>query len=297
MNEHNKIGKILKETRESKKISLKEASQKTKISVSVLEILENGEYEKLPSYVHVIGFLKIYFKFLGINFDDLKERFEREYKGELYQEEEAKEALNEAIEKVKSVKKRKNSLWLVVIVLCVIGAAIFSFIYLKSNGIIEKFNQHNVKEEHIALDNESNNKTDFPVRQNENFEEVSDNADNVDNIDNYSVLSPIDLAKQLKEAEKTEKAELKSVTFEFSDTCWVHINIDGKHEMDFIAEAGSERIVEFSNFFELDVGNASALKIKYKDQILTGLGGWRQPVKKLYFNIDENGNLVFLKKK
>lgn len=284
MSEHNELGKILREARENNNVTIKEASKATKISVSVLEQLERGEYKKLPSYVHATGFLKIYTKFLGLKFDELKDIFEREYRGEFYEEDKARDALSEVIEDVKKNDKQKKYIFATVTILFILIAIVSLLVYLKmSNSTIKKDNI-NIKK-NVILDDESVGSA--------TSEEI--NA-NIDNSDNYSVLSPVELVEQLKESESTEKAELKSVTFEFSDTCWVHVNIDGKHELDFIAEAGTNKIIEFLNFFEIDVGNASAIKIKYKDQTFTGLGGWRQPVKNLYFKIDKDGKLIFLKK-
>jgi transcriptional regulator with XRE-family HTH domain len=283
MSEQKEIGKILKEAREKKDVTLKEVSKSTRISLSVLEILEKSEYKKLPSYIHALGFLKLYANYLGLNFEELKDIFEREYKGELYKEEEAKEALNEVIENVKKPKNRKNYIIVVTVILCVILSFVYLITYLETNNNPSKIADKPVNTKSVPLDIKKENVTE-------------DTMDNQGDSDKYSVLSPMDLAKQLKESEQEEKAELRSVTFEFSDTCWVHINIDGKHEIDFIADAGSNKIIEFLNFFEIDVGNASAIKIKYKDQTFTGLGGWRQPVKNLYFSIDNSGNLVFLKK-
>ena len=237
----------------------------------------------MPSYIHALGFLKLYADYLGLNFEELKNIFEKEYKGEFYKEEEAKEALNEVIEKVKKPKNLKNYIIVTTVMLCVIISFAYLLIYLKTNNSPTEKTDKSVSAKSVPLGIKNENVTE-------------DGMDNQENSDNHSILSPMDLAKQLKESEKVEKAELKSVTFEFSDTCWVHINIDGKHELDFIAEAGSNKIIEFLNFFEIDVGNASAIKIKYKDQTFTGLGGWRQPVKNLYFSVDDSGALVFLKK-
>jgi cytoskeletal protein RodZ len=283
MSDQKDLGKILKETREKRELPLKEVSKSTRISISILEMLEKGEYKKLPSYIHALGFLKLYADYLGLNFEELKNIFEKEYKGEFYKEEEAKEALNEVIEKVKKPKNLKNYIIVTTVMLCVIISFAYLLIYLKTNNSPTEKTDKSVSAKSVPLGIKNENVTE-------------DGMDNQENSDNHSILSPMDLAKQLKESEKVEKAELKSVTFEFSDTCWVHINIDGKHELDFIAEAGSNKIIEFLNFFEIDVGNASAIKIKYKDQTFTGLGGWRQPVKNLYFSVDDSGALVFLKK-
>lgn len=282
MSEHKDLGKILKEAREEEGLSLKDVSKETKISISILESFENGEFRKLPSYIHAQGFLKLYAKFLGLSYEELKDIFDREYKGVLYEGDKAKEALNEAIESVSKTSRKRRYLSISLVVMLILVSLIYVTLYLKIQHVPSKNVNKRTYTENATLDMNNENIT------------ISEN--NTENTDNYSVLTTLDLAKQLKESERTDNVELKSVTLEFSDTCWVHINIDGKHEMDFIAEAGISKIIEFLDFFEIDIGNASAIKIKYKDQTFTGLGGWRQPIKKLTFRLDNNGKLIFTKK-
>jgi cytoskeletal protein RodZ len=68
-------GKILKETRESKDITLREASQVTKIGIRFLKALENDEYDIFPSYVYMRSFLKNYANFLGLDGEKLSREF------------------------------------------------------------------------------------------------------------------------------------------------------------------------------------------------------------------------------
>ncbi len=63
----NTIGSYLKENREGKKVSLKIVSQHTRISLSMLENLEDDQLDQLPSKAYVRGFVKSYAKTLGLN--------------------------------------------------------------------------------------------------------------------------------------------------------------------------------------------------------------------------------------
>ncbi len=74
------ISQILKKTREKNKITLEEASSKTKIRIEYLEALEKGEFEKIPTISASKGFIKIYSKFLGINSEDAITLFRRDNK-------------------------------------------------------------------------------------------------------------------------------------------------------------------------------------------------------------------------
>lgn len=70
------LGHILREARETKGLTLAEVQQEIRINVKFLEALENGQYERLPTPVHVRGFLKNYARFLGLDPDPLLNRYE-----------------------------------------------------------------------------------------------------------------------------------------------------------------------------------------------------------------------------
>ncbi len=61
------IGKLLKEKRDSLKISLEEVSAATKINIKILQSLEAGDLEKLPAKTFVRGFVQTYAKYLGLD--------------------------------------------------------------------------------------------------------------------------------------------------------------------------------------------------------------------------------------
>ncbi|MCL6583073.1 MAG: helix-turn-helix domain-containing protein [bacterium] len=66
----------LKKLRERKGVSLQEISEATMISVHALTDLENGEYSKFPGRVYIVGFLRAYAEYLGIDFQQAKAHFE-----------------------------------------------------------------------------------------------------------------------------------------------------------------------------------------------------------------------------
>ena len=70
------LGHILREARETKGLTLNEVQEQTRINQRYLEALEMGDYDKLPTPVHVRGFLRNYARFLGLDPDPLLERYE-----------------------------------------------------------------------------------------------------------------------------------------------------------------------------------------------------------------------------
>ncbi len=71
----NKFYQELKNTRNSKKITLKEISEYTKINIKYLEALENGEFNVLPN-VYTRLFLRSYCVFLGIDHRMILDEYE-----------------------------------------------------------------------------------------------------------------------------------------------------------------------------------------------------------------------------
>lgn len=72
------LGEKLKKIRQDYHINLGEVTKQTGISVKYLTLLENGEYEALPSDVYVRGFLRSYARFLGADEEALVKCYERE---------------------------------------------------------------------------------------------------------------------------------------------------------------------------------------------------------------------------
>ncbi len=71
------IGQKLKNTRESKGLTLGQIYDKTKIPTSNLEAIELGDSEQLPEPVYVAGFIKRYADVLGLNGRGLSEEYKQ----------------------------------------------------------------------------------------------------------------------------------------------------------------------------------------------------------------------------
>lgn len=61
------LGEQLRTARESKNISLEDASNDVKISKRYLKALEDGDYSEFPAQTYIKGFLTNYAKYLGLD--------------------------------------------------------------------------------------------------------------------------------------------------------------------------------------------------------------------------------------
>lgn len=70
---------VLKKTREQQALSIKEVSERIKISVAHIEALESSEYDRLPGLAFARGYLRTYGRFLGLDDDALIRDFNAHY--------------------------------------------------------------------------------------------------------------------------------------------------------------------------------------------------------------------------
>lgn len=73
------FGNILKATRESKRISIKKASEKLHIKNEHLQALENEEWASLPEATFVKGYIKTYSEYLGLNKEKMLALYRRDF--------------------------------------------------------------------------------------------------------------------------------------------------------------------------------------------------------------------------
>jgi len=74
------IGEYLKRERERQKLSIEEAVKSTRIKDCFIRAIEDERFESLPSPFYVKSFLRLYAEFLGLNPDEILNRFQRDHK-------------------------------------------------------------------------------------------------------------------------------------------------------------------------------------------------------------------------
>ena len=299
------LGKILKEQRETKNLNIKTISENTKIPANSILLLENGEFEMFSSYTHLLGFVRIYSEFLDLDFDEIKELFHKECNDiNFHTINKSKIVIGKNRLHV-SKKIILSVIFIIVIALICTGLGIWYTKIFNNSEILPADNYtRNDNSTRPQLDNEtppgdestiiSDNKSKVEKENNYTIGEIKKDVDLIADI--APIYNPLEVAKKLKQETLTDVGKHK-VIFRFNDTCWVHINIDNETELelDFIAENGTDKTIDFKNFFIVDIGNASAITIINQDQTIAGLGEWRTPIKGLKFTLDDKKRLHFTK--
>lgn len=74
------VGKLLQRTREEKGISLEKVEAATFISERFLKAFEEGAWENLPGKTYVLGYARIYARFLGLDEQEVSALCQRAYR-------------------------------------------------------------------------------------------------------------------------------------------------------------------------------------------------------------------------
>jgi len=72
------VAEVLTKARREKQITLEEVEKVLKIQKKYLSLLEAGTFHKLPAAVYVVGFIKSYAKYLGLDEKKVIELYKRE---------------------------------------------------------------------------------------------------------------------------------------------------------------------------------------------------------------------------
>jgi cytoskeletal protein RodZ len=71
------LGSYLRSERETRQISIAELAQTTRIPIRILNQIESDQFDQLPAEVFVRGFLKVYAREVGLDEDEVLDRYGR----------------------------------------------------------------------------------------------------------------------------------------------------------------------------------------------------------------------------
>jgi cytoskeletal protein RodZ len=125
--DQHQLGRLLRDTRESRGIDLDRAARDTKIRARYLHALERGDYRDLPGEVYASGFLRNYSAYLGLDPDRLVEQYLRQTAAAPHRREPLVAPRPRAAPRVRgpTVVVTPNRVLAVLLVLLVVGIAVY----------------------------------------------------------------------------------------------------------------------------------------------------------------------------
>lgn len=268
------IGAVLKKERESRKITLEQVEEATKIRRKYLEAIEREAFEILPGEVYVKGFIATYLKYLGIKdradvVEIMKPKVVPDESSEASQVVEP-EPVEQSSRKLQRNKKEKEvfeeppltkntKMILLISIVAILVLFLLQGIY--------SVGQPNPNEGQQVVGNQDvmhNTEVDIPQLPEEPDVPPTPQYDGLE-----MTLEILDL-----DTSKVEK-------------CWMKITVDGKATELNLSE-GQVQQIHAAQQIDLHLGNAGVVKVTLNGQDLGTLGVPGKVVKQSFSVSDEN---------
>lgn len=246
------IGTLLRETRETKGVSIEAVEESTSIRQLYLEAIEKEDYDKLPGMVYARGFVRNYADFLGLDGDEIAARFKEEYEQTPEEEPEnaapapkvkrqpvvsRRETSGGAFSSGQDFKARTQRTSTLTKVMTAAAVVVVAFV-----GVIYYYFGNDSKEADKVVSQ--------PVPKQEN--------------------AVIDVANPTASA--SGKVDGVEVVATFSNNCWTWVTSDGKDVFEGFVEKGQRLTWKGNKNVNVTLGNAGAVEIVRNGQSLGKAG-------------------------
>ncbi len=245
------IGEILRREREKKGLTYNEIFEITRVRPSILDALENEDWDVLPSRVFVTGFVRSYARALGLEEEELVALYH-------------KAAPSEKRPSRPDVKFDKPNKGLIVLVAFSAVAVLSAYFLFKKNPTNKEISVKptmviSASNDFIPVPKDQLDESSLaPVKTSQPVETGTPDEDLVSS-------EPEQAPPKDKPSEMVLKANV-------SDGTWVKIYVDGKKPKEYIFRAGSRHEWRAKHGFELIIGNAGGIGFEFNDEKIENLG-------------------------
>ncbi|HOW57648.1 MAG TPA: DUF4115 domain-containing protein [Smithellaceae bacterium] len=284
----------LKEKREAAGLELKTVFQRTRLSVDILEAIENGDFHLLPVPVYTRNFIKIYSRALDMDSQPVLDSYEA-YLCSLKPVEPCPKEENPREKPDAGSGRRRNFLWTAAIAVIVLLAVWFISLQYKPAD-----DSSSLKPGNITAPQDKSTDSMEPALELPDMEPVINVDDSAVNggktketekktAAEKSVAKPV--AAAVKPTVKEQSSQAASVKKEMraaaapvpvpeesavlvisaTEETWLRIKTDREQELQFLLQPG-DKIERKAAVFELDIGNAGGVKLQYKGKVIENLG-------------------------
>ncbi|HEY8134161.1 MAG TPA: RodZ domain-containing protein [Thermoanaerobaculia bacterium] len=232
------FGEELRREREIRGISLKEIADATKISRRFLEAVERNDHRTLPAPVFTRGFIREYARYLGLNADEIVNRYNYAAAGDDRIEKSVH--LERLAHREPPMKKGipppyariDRNVYILLVIVAALAAATW-----------------------IAI----------------RHKRVTDEASRIESA--IAPKAPPRTARPASKQELPPALQPMRMTIDADDDSWVKLDADGKRVIDDLVRRGTHRNVEAMDSFHFHViGNAGGVKLTLNDVPLPPLG-------------------------
>lgn len=241
------IGTRLKKARQELGLSLEEVHKKTKIHSDILKAIEEGSLINL-SPVYIKGFLKIYCKFLGVDFKDFIADYKeppsivKEVSGISDEPASFLKAVSIKLISLKDIPLRIKRVFIGILILIFLSIGLFNLGRIVSSA---------KKKDQITKLEESKAKAAIPKPED-------------------SLAKP-----------KTETGLGIKLAIRAKENCWIQLKADGKVVFQSILRKGRMENWQAKDKIELSLGNAGGVDLEVNGKLISNLGRKGQVLKNI----------------
>jgi cytoskeletal protein RodZ len=269
----------LKSIRESKGFTIKDIFARTRISVAILEAIENGEFHLLPPPVFTKSFIKIYAKTLGVDSSPTISRYEQYL--ETLKSTQVDLVETEKIPKPARVNY-KAFLW-GLLTLIIAGLVTLTLSSHKSDIDILKNQISEPIQKTASLKPADDIKTDVKSKAVDQTNLAIKTHKKEDELPPASQVKPqtsktegkitVQQGRASQEVHKQQReiAGTYQIVMEAREPTWLRITVDENPPYEVLLQPG-ERIQKSGSQFMIDVGNAGGIDIDFQGKSLGNLG-------------------------
>ncbi len=247
------IGERLKEAREKKGLSLYEAEDSTKIRSKYLQAIENNNFSELPGRVYVIGFLRNYARFLGLDAEELVEEYKKIAPAEKEYEIETQSDY--------TPKRLAFNLKVPIIIIAILAGIIISWYFLAEGKVeesqkpLEGINSGDLNNPDSGSGSQAT--TGDNIGHSENGASEDETSDGEDNGSKNSA----------------EHLEGLRVTIDVvKQECWISVTEEGRVVFSGTLKAGERKTFTGTDKITIKFGNAGAVRVTHNGLRLEPLG-------------------------
>lgn len=227
------FGPWLRRQREMREITLREISDASKISLRYLQALEDERFDLLPAMVFAKGFLRQYARYVGLDQDEVVNRFLVAYQGEAEDEEDEEE------ERPPEPRLAFEGTWKYVILIVALAAVLLGLVFLIP---------------HLLGGDGDAGETEpppgvAPLTGAQGSAETS--ADEPAAIPEGAAPLP----------GERPRAPLR-VTLDFREDCWVEATVDGQRRVSEMRVQGESLQLQAQERVEVRLGNAAVVDVE-----------------------------------
>jgi cytoskeleton protein RodZ len=259
----------LKTAREARGITLDEMAQVTRISISNLEAIENGEFHLLPEPVYARAFIGTYAKTAGVDGAEILSRYTK-----YLEDVKSKEQLKD-LRKQSWLRSHLGLFIWGLALFCVASFFVFSYFYgdyAKKRDVgqspIVKTTEDVLKDKEALVTEE---KAEALPSETETLAVDDSEKTERDMIEEETVTYVPESEKEPLENAGTE-AESYRLIIEATEWTWLEIKKDGDLPFEVLMKPGEKIVRDSSEKFSLIVGNAGGVNIEFDGKPLGPLG-------------------------